>query len=67
MAFNMLDQTVIPYPRYKPIEKDVLIKWFDDILTRKDTSYEKLRDYHIKILDEEIYDKNLQPVPNTDK
>lgn len=32
MAFNMIDQRVIPYPRYKEIQTDIVFDWFDDIM-----------------------------------
>lgn len=35
MAFNMIDSRVIPYPRGKTIEKDVVFNWFDNILKGK--------------------------------
>lgn len=35
MAFNMLDQRVLPFPKDKQIDKDVLFTWFDDVLTGK--------------------------------
>ncbi|CDW89510.1 UNKNOWN [Stylonychia lemnae] len=35
MAFNMIDNRVIPYPRGKPIERDILFDWFDDIVKGK--------------------------------
>ena len=35
MAFNMIDNRVIPYPRGKAIEKDILFDWFDDIIKGK--------------------------------
>ena len=34
LAFNMLDQSVIPYPKDKPIEKVEMFSWFDRIITR---------------------------------
>jgi len=33
MAFSMLDQTIIPYPKNNEIEKDVLHDWFDSVIT----------------------------------
>jgi hypothetical protein len=35
MAFNMIDNRVIPYPRGKAISKDILFDWFDDIMKGK--------------------------------
>jgi hypothetical protein len=35
MAFNMVDNRVVPYPRGAKITKDALFDWFDDILTGK--------------------------------
>lgn len=35
MAFNMIDNRVIPYPKGKPIEKKTLFDWFDDIVKGK--------------------------------
>jgi len=35
MAFNMIDNRVIPYPRGKPIERDIVFDWFDDIVKGK--------------------------------
>lgn len=35
MAFNMVDNRVIPYPRGATISRDALFDWFDDILTGK--------------------------------
>jgi hypothetical protein len=35
MAFNMIDSRVIAYPRHKPIEKDIVFEWFDDIIQGK--------------------------------
>lgn len=35
MAFNTIDNRVIPYPRGKPIERDIVFEWFDDIMTGK--------------------------------
>ncbi len=35
MAFNMLDQRVIPYPRGKTIEKVEVFNWFDEIMSGK--------------------------------
>mmetsp|Transcript_4711 Transcript_4711/g.4394 ORF Transcript_4711/g.4394 Transcript_4711/m.4394 type:complete len:149 (+) Transcript_4711:879-1325(+) len=32
MAFNTLDQKVLPYPRGKAIEKDEIFSWFDDVM-----------------------------------
>ena len=32
MAFNMIDQRVLPYPKGKKMEKDILLSWFDDVL-----------------------------------
>jgi len=35
MAFNMIDQRVLPYPRGKEMTKDVLFTWFDDVFLGK--------------------------------
>jgi hypothetical protein len=37
MAFNMMnnDNRVIPYPRGKAIEVDVVMAWFDDVMKGK--------------------------------
>lgn len=35
MAFNMIDSRVIAYPRNKPIEKDIVFDWFDDVVKGK--------------------------------
>lgn len=35
MAFNMIDNRVIPYPRGKKIERDIVFDWFDDIMAGK--------------------------------
>lgn len=35
MAFNMIDSRVIAYPRGKPIEKDIVFDWFDDVIKGK--------------------------------
>jgi hypothetical protein len=56
MAFNMLDQTVIPYPQGKLIEVNELLGWFDGIVRRKDKDALKFKEYHRKIEDRIIYD-----------
>ena len=31
MAFNMIDQRVLPYPRGKKMDSDTIMSWFDDV------------------------------------
>ena len=35
MAFNMIDNRVIPYPRGARFSKEGLVEWFDDIIAGK--------------------------------
>lgn len=35
MAFNMIDQRVVPYPRGRSMTKDSLFAWFDDVFLGK--------------------------------
>ena len=35
MAFNMIDQRVLPYPRGKEMTKDALLTWFDEVIKGK--------------------------------
>jgi len=55
MAFNMLDQTVIPYPEGKEISADVMFTWFDDIIRGRDKSAWKFKQNHRVVVDETIY------------
>lgn len=35
MAFNALDQRVLPYPRGKAMDKETIFNWFDEVFTGK--------------------------------
>lgn len=35
MAFNMVDQRAIPYPRDGEISRESIFSWFDDVMTGK--------------------------------
>ena len=60
MAFHMLDKTIIPYPKGKPILKDEMFKWFDDVVSGKAVDSVKTGDYHSVINDHDIYETNLK-------
>ena len=62
MAFNMVDQTVIPYPRGKEIKADVMFTWFDDLILGRDKSPAEFKTDHRTVVDTEIYSEHL---PNT--
>lgn len=52
MAFNMIDNRVIPYPRGKVIEKKILFDWFDDIVKGKVAP--KTENFSKEVVDTEI-------------
>lgn len=33
MAFNMIDRTIVTYPRHKPINENTLNKWFKLVMS----------------------------------
>ena len=53
MAFNMIDNRVIPYPRGREISKDSLFDWFDDIMKGKVSI--KTSGFNREVKDTEIY------------
>lgn len=59
MAFNMLDQTVIPYPKHMQMDSESIMPWFENIILRKDTESTKFRTDHINVIDPNIYDETL--------
>lgn len=63
MAFNMLDQTVLPYPRGKTIEKVTLIQWFDKVLLKSNPENLKQKNDHLSLVDDKIYDLSLSSTP----
>lgn len=52
MAFNMIDARVIAYPKNKPIEKDIVFDWFDDVMKGKVEV--KTKGFAREIVDKEI-------------
>ena len=67
LAFNMLDQSVIPYPKDKPIEKVEMFNWFDRIITRQDPEALKFKDYHRSIEDPGFHENYLDGTLRTDR
>lgn len=62
MAFNMMDKTVLPYPRFKKIDTYELLTWFEKtVVNPSEAQLERLKSKsdHITVADKEIYRKNL--------
>lgn len=67
LAFNMLDQTVIAYPRNKPIDQDSLTQWFDGIVTGRDQESVKFKEEHRIVKDFDIQKQSLPDTIITDR
>lgn len=68
MAFNMMDKTVLPYPRFKKIDTSEILAWFErTVVNPSDAQLEKLKSKsdHISVVDKEIYKKFLYHTVHT--
>jgi hypothetical protein len=65
MAFNMVDNRVIPYPRGARISREALFDWFDDIMSGK--VQVKTSGFNKEVKDFEIYPMLLNNTIQTNR